>query len=174
MAKLLVWDERVDGVVPWKKVTATCLVNDAHPITSIINWVATKTMKYSGRETLYIVGHGYPGWLQLGSGWINEENVHLWGKLSGRLNHIFLMACSVANVAGVHWSDKESKWVPGGNGYALCSQLAGYTKAYVTAADAQQKYFKGIPGLLDADMGSWEGNVYTWGPNGYVYSVGWE
>ena len=81
MAKLLVWDESVDGVVPWKKVTATCLVNDAHPITSIINWVATKTKKYSGRETLYIVGHGYPGWLQLGSGWINEENVHLWGKL---------------------------------------------------------------------------------------------
>ena len=105
---------------------------------------------------------------------IGGDFIGIRSKLSGRLNHIFLMACSVANVAGVHWSDKESKWVPGGNGYALCSQLAGYTKAYVTAADAQQKYFKGIPGLLDADMGSWEGNVYTWGPNGYVYSVGWE
>ena len=174
MAKLLIWDTRVDGVIPWQKVSATCKVNEQHSMNSIIDWVVKKTQNYQGQETLYIAAHGYPGWVSLGRDFLSEENVNLWARLRGRLAHIFLVSCSVANTAEQFWSDKESKWVPAGNGLVLCSQLAGYTKAYVTAADSKQSYFKGIPGLASASFGSWEGTVYTWGPNGKTYSVGWE
>jgi hypothetical protein len=139
---------------------------------SILNWIQNKARKYEGKETLYICAHGGPGFVQLGRDWIHEKNVHMWGGLRGRLDRIYLCACEVCQVRSLYLTDDEGNSFKA-DGYMLCSMLAGYTNAYVTAADAYQEY-KHYFGLFPADFGSWEGNVYTWDRNGHCTSVGWD
>jgi hypothetical protein len=168
-AKLLVFDEGLGGFPPWDLVNATCKVNDTHRMSSILNWLRIKTSKYGGKDKLYIMAHGTPGCVELGRDWILEKNVHMWGGLRGRLDWICICACSVANVSSEFRQDPDGQWFKG-DGYMLCSKLAAYTKAYVTAADTDQQYMHYF-GLWPIDFGSWEGNVYTWDRNGHCIDV---
>lgn len=165
MAKILLYDQNLSAPAPWKHVSATCLINENHGMNTVINWVKAKTAKYQGKDTLYIMSHGAPGHVLLGKDHINEDNVQDWADLRGRLHHIVILACSVVNKVQPQWSDKKKMWIKGGDGHNLCSLLAGYTKAYVTASDAEQSYSY-FPLLGALTPGKWEGNVYTWSPYG--------
>lgn len=58
----------------------------------------------------------------------------------------------------------------------MCSKLAQYTQAEVTASDAIQKYWQGTWGIFGntIDFGDWEGTVYTWDATGSCVGVSWQ
>jgi hypothetical protein len=151
--KILIYDERLGGTPPWQNVQATCLVNQKHSMTSIVNWLNTKCMKYQGQETVYIMAHGDAGYVQLGKEGLTEQNAYMWGSLGEnyRIHHIIILACSVA---------------AGKKGHYFGSRLAWYTNAYVTAATAKQHYFSLPFGILPTTFFDWSGTVYTWDPGG--------
>jgi Domain of unknown function (DUF4347) len=155
MAKLLIYDERLYGSPPWQEVSATCLVNQKHSITSVIDWLKGKCAKYKGTETIYIMAHGDEGWIQLGKEGVHKDNAHLWAPLNYKVGNIIILACNV---------------VKGAKGYTLCSRLAWYTSSYVTAADSTQLYIALPLGVLPTSFGSWEGRVHTWDPWGNWHS----
>jgi len=151
MARLLIYDERLFGDPPWEDAHATCLVNEKHSMTSIVTWIKSKTKKYKGQDTVYIMAHGNDGWIELGRDGLDSSNVHHWAPLEWKLDRIIILACSVA---------KSNK------GYWFLSQLAWYTSSWVTAASTNQKYIALPFGLGSATFGKWEGKVHTWGPDG--------
>jgi len=155
MAKILIYDQRLWGSPPWQQVSATCLVNEKHPVSSIVDWLKVKCGSYKGKETVYIMAHGDDGWIQLGKDGLHKDNANLWAPLNWKIEQIIILACNVAR---------------GSKGTTFCSRLAWYTSSFVTAADSTQEYIALPFGILPSTFGNWEGRVHTWGPDGNWFS----
>jgi hypothetical protein len=176
--KVIVHDTRLEGDAPWHLVNATCVVNKTHSIKSILSWINVKATKYGYIDDLYVLAHGrvnektnHGGYgVALGKDEIKLCNVDRWVDVNGSIGHIYLLACAAAD------TDYETVGIGAatGDGLTLCSKLARYSGALVTASDAIQYYYRGMWGIFGdtIDFGDWEGTVYTWDPGGSCVDVG--
>ena len=60
-----------------------------------------------------------------------------------------------------------------GDGGLLIGRLAARTGAYVVASSATQYYIPGTTLSSPINFGSWEGDVYLFGPNGNKRLIDW-
>lgn len=174
--RVIVHDSRLAGDAPWERVNATCVVSKAHTVKSILNWIKLKSTKYGQIDDLYIMAHGRVNkstgkggyGVVLGKEGITLGNVDRWVGLRGDVGHIYLYTCAAAD-----WDIKAvGLGAATGDGMTMCSKLAQYTGALVTASDAIQWYSGTKKGQV-IDFGAWEGKVYTFDASGSCVDVSW-
>ena len=139
--KAIVHDTRLKGEAPWHLVNATCVVGKNHSIKSILNWINVKATKYGYIDDLYVMAHGFESattshggfGVVLGRDWLHLGNVHRWTDIKGSVGHIYMLACKAADM-NYETVSFESGVTLTGDGLTLCSKLASYAGALVTAS----------------------------------------
>lgn len=120
----------------------------------VLNWAATVAKGTSGGKLNALVFncHGAPAYLKMGTG-ISWGQVGLFSTLSGLVDEIYLVACSVVSFTG------------SGDGNLFCSAMAKSSGAYVYASNHTQT--TGLwPTLPYGKIDGFEGKVWKWHPDG--------
>lgn len=171
MIKVLVHDKRLGGgKPPSNRFDATLQVGRRDPLDFILGWVCGKARQFGYIDELHLYAHGIERGGKLGFGVqfgadnISTQNAYQWGVLNGWVEWIQLLACGAASDESASASGNQ------GDGMTLCSQLAGHSRAWLTASMDRQIYIRNVFGEIE--MGGWEGRVYSWDPWGTLYCQG--
>jgi hypothetical protein len=147
-------------------------VSASVPMKQIVGWTQVVARGSGGIRRLIIMAHGYEdaghrgGYgIQLGSDGLTLSTVNLFSALRGLVTSIILYSCAVADTA-------PGTRMRAGDGNLLISRLAARSRAYVVASNATQYYSIGNQ-TQPLDFGSWEGDVYLYGPNGQRRLIDW-
>ena len=160
---MLIHDLRLDGKSPaiaenqWD-------VDATTPISHIVGWTAQVARANGGLKRLIIMAHGNAGIIQLGAEGLTHYTVNTFEALKDQVRCIVLYSCLVANTP-------PGARMTYGDGGLLISRLAVYTKAYVIASSNSQIYHFGVSSPIN--FGTWEGDVYLFGPNGNKRLIDW-
>lgn len=132
----------------------TWQVPSSTPPAHILDWTATVAKGATGGRLNAVVinCHGSPAFLGLGTG-IRWPEVPLFKRLSGLVDEIYLVACSVVSFSGP------------GDGNLFCGAIAKAAQADVYASNHTQNtglYFKIPYGKIDG----YEGKVWKWHSDG--------
>jgi len=136
----------------------------------MVTQVRNASNRHGTDVKLNILCHGYAEGGELGFGLqlCREEltltTVESLRPLNGMISYgIDIYSCGAAHTARWHAGQH-------GDGWTLCSRVAGVTQSVVRAADLTQwyNYFGGIAGLFrqPIDFGRWEGRVITFDGRG--------
>jgi len=155
--RVLVHYTRVEGNSPRELFDATLRITKHTPLGQVLDWVWVTGDRFGYIDELHLWAHGIEAkgkggfGVLFGKDGINLGNIHQWGGVAGWIDWIKLLACRVADNSG-------------GNGMRLCSQLAAFSQAWVTASMDQQIYTHNV--FHQVQMDDWEGTVFSWDPNG--------
>jgi len=168
---MLIHDKRLAGRSP-----AICEnqwdIDATFPIEQIVGWTGTVARGSGGIKKLVIMAHGYESGgrggfgIQLGKEGLTLKTVDRFAPLKGLLKSIILYSCAVADTA-------PGRRMTDGDGGLLIARLAARTQAYVVASSATQMYIPGTSAASPINFGSWEGDVYLFGPNGNKRLIDW-
>lgn len=155
--KAVIHDNRLPGGTPKMEYTegASLRISKNTRLISVLNWIDSVYRNIGYIDELHILAHGIEVGATGGHGVlfgaddINSGNVHRWSAVAGCVDWIKLYACKIAD---------------GVNGMQLCSDLAGYSQAWLTASKARQIGMTNVFKVVE--MGAWEGNVCCWDPWG--------
>ncbi len=165
MVTLILHDRRLMGATPTNG-TESLLVNGAWgSIDKIVAWIRDCAEKHGRIDQLKVMCHGYNNGrheggfgLELGPEGLSTRNVYKFALIHGKVREIVIYSCGTAKIA-------EYQSYDGGDGNQLCSLLAMWAGAYVTAAVETQYYHRGF--FSDQiDFGDWEGMVLRYTPGG--------
>jgi hypothetical protein len=170
---MLIHDTRLLGTAP-KIAENQWPVDATVSINHIVGWTGEVAKGAGGLKKLIIMAHGFASGghggygIQLGQEGITLGTVDLFASpnLRGKIKSIILYSCAAAETA-------PGKRMTGGDGNLLCSRLADRTKAYVIASSTFQIYTYGGSSNQPINFGSWEGDVYLYGPNGNRRLIDW-
>ncbi len=175
MIDIIVRDKRLEGNPP--KTTDQRVVfniDETISLDSVLSTLAFFTKNNAGYRNILIMAHGLVDsktqhgglGIQLGKEGLSLQNVQKWNALKGKVREIVIYACAAAGVqVGMA---NEAKV---GNGVYLCSQIAFYSGAIVTASTDIQLYKKGVLSLvwdIEMNFGEWEGTVLHFYPDGSI------
>ena len=170
---MLVHDTRVKGRAP--RIADYCeTVNGKISILDLLSLISNYARNRGGLNDLYLMCHGiswggYNPGLQMSQpshGWgleichenLTLKNLALTSTLRDLIWRITLYSCAPAETTpGLSW-----KGFPA-DGRKFCSELAGYTNAYVLATDAVV-YYDRVRGIINDKP--WQGTVYQFNPDG--------
>jgi hypothetical protein len=168
---MLIHDKRLKGNPPavaqnqWD-VDATTRMDH------IVGWTGVVAQQNGGLRKLIIMCHGYESagrggyGLQLGKDDLKLSTVDLFTGLRDKVKSIIVYACAAADTA-------PKKRMTSGDGSLLMSRLAVRANCYVVASSATQIYSYGGAANAAINFGSWEGDVYLFGPNGNKRLIDW-
>lgn len=134
-------------------------VSTSDDIDHIIGWAAEVAKGKSGNEqldALHFMGHGGPGSMQLGSGFLGWNTVDRFGKLKGLIQGaITFFSCEV----GAEQSGHGLSY-----GMTFGNAVAGYAGCKAVTCKMNQIYSWGGSNVID--FGDFEGPVYIYDPKG--------
>ncbi|MCH8073911.1 MAG: hypothetical protein IIA09_18415 [Proteobacteria bacterium] len=134
--------------------------------------VAAARLEPLGRlQNLIINCHGFPGWVQLGTG-LRRNTMAPFADIRGKVRKIWFQSCLVARIAGPHTRSHgdaevlEQLNATSGNGHRFICSLARLTGCYIVAPTEIQghrpiQYPRG-------QMDSYEGLVLSYNPRGAI------
>ncbi len=166
---MLIHDKRLLGAAPaladnqWD-------VDASIPMAHVVGWTNVVASRNGGLKKLIVMCHGYEAsgrggfGLQLGAEGLTLATVDLFTKLKGLVKSIIIYACAAADTA-------PGRRMTTGDGGLLMSRLAVRASCYVVASSTAQIYTYGSKSPID--FGSWEGDVYLFGPNGNKRLIDW-
>jgi hypothetical protein len=172
---MLIHDTRLAGQAP-NIAENQWPVDITYSIKHIVGWTRDVALGSGGLRKLIIMAHGRASGgsggygIQLGKEELNLKTVDVFAKLVDKdtplVKSIILYSCAVADTP-------PGKRMSSVDGNLLCSRLAVRTKAYVVASTAFQIYTFGGSANQPINFGSWEGDVYLYGPNGNRRLIDW-
>lgn len=128
-------------------------VNEHVGVQHIFNWVNSYARSCNGLSNLFILAHGLVnrpmhdarlamsyrasgggGEIQLGREGLHLGNISLTAIISGQVARITLLSCSIANNSDGRIRNTRF------DGWQLCREFAGYTRAEVIASAVNQDY----------------------------------
>ncbi|HET7542959.1 MAG TPA: hypothetical protein VFK05_23965 [Polyangiaceae bacterium] len=142
------------------------------PIRHVVGWTGTVARGNGKIKRLIVMAHGYEdtshrgGYgVQLGAEGLTLKTVDFFTPLKGWVTSIILYSCAVVDTA-------PGKRMLSGDGNLLVARLAVNTGAYVVASSETQYYTVGNK-ATPLNFGSWEGDIYLYGPNGQRRLIDW-
>jgi hypothetical protein len=171
MIDMLIHDTRLIGNAP-KIAENQWPVDASVPMSHVVGWTGDVAKGAGGLRKFIIMAHGYASGgrggygIQLGQEGLTLKTVDLFELLKGQVKSIILYSCAAADTA-------PGKRMSSADGNLLVSRLAVRTGAYVVASSAFQVYTYGGSKNQPIDFGSWEGDVYLYGPNGNRRLIDW-
>jgi hypothetical protein len=168
---MLIHDTRLAGYTP-SLADNQWGIDGTYPIEQVVGWTATVARGAGGLKKLIVMAHGYESGghggfgIQLGKEGLTLATVDRFSALKGLVKSIILYSCAVAETA-------PGRRMTDGDGGLLIARLAARTQAYVVASSALQYYYAGTSGISPIDFGTWEGDVYLFGPSGNKRLIDW-
>jgi hypothetical protein len=161
--RILIHDKRLHGKTPTGQFDDHLEIGSKTSLGRILNWIAVAGNRFGFIDELHLWAHGIESGgsgglgVMFGADGINLHNVHRWAAVQGWVEWIQLLACKAADNSG------------SGQGSSLCSQLAAFSGAWVTASMDRQIYTTNVLGEIQMD--DWEGDVFSWDPWGCQSNV---
>ncbi len=188
--EFVVHDVRLFG---WRPTADVLEVNGDTPLQWLVDCTIDRGKKHSGNLVLKVMAHGLPGFVQCcrgsmlhptlstkvtdpkknnlyigpGKGGISVSDLGVLSQLKGHVRRIEFHSCLVARIGPCFEANGHTCY----DGNRFCFQLAQATGAEVKASIHLQYYWQGTAPNDGMHFGSWNGQVFTWGPAGNIVSV---
>ena len=134
--------------------------NTAPWILRRVAMVAAETK--GGLDAVHFMGHGRPGYIQLGRGALDDSTLPAFRELRGNARVIVFFSCQVG---GEHQG--AGGWIRG-QPPTFARGIVEATDAKVVVALENQRYRVGANGVID--FGAWDGPVDVYEPGGVISS----